>query len=72
MPATNKIKKQLDKAREAKKLKMDDFDKLDTSTLLDESGIFVSAEDEEYDPEIADNSNMEAKFTILHKSGLIL
>ena len=41
---------------------MDDFDELDTSTLLDESGIFVSGEDEEYDPEIADNSNMEAKF----------
>ena len=47
MPATNKRKKQLDKAREAKKLKMDDFDELDTSTLLDESGLFVSDEDEE-------------------------
>jgi len=61
MPPTNKRKQQLVKAREAKKLKQDDFGELNSSSLLDESGVYVSDEDEMYDPEIADESDMEAK-----------
>jgi len=61
MLLTNKKKQQLERARNAKKFKQDNFGELGTSALLDESGVYVSDEDEIYDPEIADGSDMEAK-----------
>jgi len=61
MSLTTKRKQQLERARDAKKLKQDDFSELSTSALLDESGVYVSDEDEMYDPEMADGSDMEAK-----------
>ena len=68
MPTKSKRKQQLESAREAKKLKRDDFSQevsadseLNTSALLDDSGIYISDEDEMYDPDVDDQSDMEAK-----------
>ena len=68
MPAKSKRKQQLEGAREAKSLKRDGFSEdasadseLGTSALLDDSGVYISDDDEIYDPDVDDKSDMEAK-----------
>ena len=55
MPAKSKRKQQLEGTREAKRLKGDDYSEvastdieLGTSTFLDDSGVYVSDDDEIY------------------------
>ena len=68
MPAKSKRKQQLEGAREAKSLKRDGFSEdasidceLSTSALLDDSGVYISDDDEMYDPDVDDKSDIEAK-----------
>ena len=62
MPRTCKWKQPLDKSREVKKLKQGGFDEPSASVLMDESGVYISDEDEMYDPQMADRHDMEANF----------
>ena len=68
MPAKSKRKQQLEGAREAKSLKWDGFSEdasidceLGTSALLNDSGVYISDDDEMYDPDVDDKSDIEAK-----------
>jgi len=67
MPPKSRRKKQLDDAREAKRLKRAAFcgeeeveSEAVASDLLDESGVYVSDNDESYDPDNDDKVDMEA------------
>lgn len=67
MPPKSRRKKQLDDAREAKRLKRAAFcdeeeveSEAVASDLLDESGVYVSDDDESYDPDNDDKPDMEA------------
>ena len=68
MPTKSKRKQQWDNARKEKILKKDNYSQdvstdseLNTSALLDDSGVYLSDEDEIYDPAVDDKSDLEAK-----------